>query len=246
VLFDVRPVDVNEEYIARAFFPNEPRASRNVLIDESAFNLDPNGKLTLVGVLRHELGHALGWRHEHTRPESGTCFEDQDWRPLTTYDAFSVMHYPQCNGAGDWTLDLTAKDKSGAACVYGPAAGFQIDTHICQHAATPQPASGATKVEHFSGQIALHAEKHLDPFEAKAGTQIVVSMTGSGDPDLYVRLGPLKPQRSGGKFSCRPYLTGAAEQCELTAGNPDRDSFRIMVHGYTAASYDLTVTYVPN
>jgi hypothetical protein len=117
VLFDVRPVNVNGQYLARAFFPDEPRSARNVLVDNSSFQLDPNGKLSLQGILRHELGHTLGFRHEHTRPDSGTCFEDNNWRPLTSYDAFSVMHYPQCNGQGDWALTLTAIDNSGAACV---------------------------------------------------------------------------------------------------------------------------------
>ncbi|MCZ7600726.1 MAG: hypothetical protein M5U09_27465 [Gammaproteobacteria bacterium] len=45
VVFDVRPVD-HGQYLARAFFPNEPRFGRNVLIDESSFDLDPNGTLT--------------------------------------------------------------------------------------------------------------------------------------------------------------------------------------------------------
>jgi hypothetical protein len=131
VLFDIRPVNVNGQYLARAFFPNEPRPERNVLIDESAFLMDPGAALQLVGILRHELGHVLGWRHEHTRPESGTCFEDNDWRPLTDYDRFSVMHYPQCNGGGDWSLNLTHQDRNGAACVYGPAPGFEVDPKIC-------------------------------------------------------------------------------------------------------------------
>jgi serine protease len=132
VLFDVRPVNVNGQYLARAFFPDEPRSSRNVLVDNTSFQLDPNGKLSLQGILRHELGHTLGFRHEHTRPDSGTCFEDNNWRPLTSYDAFSVMHYPQCNGQGDWSLTLTAIDNSGAACVYGLAPSFTIDNNICE------------------------------------------------------------------------------------------------------------------
>ena len=135
VVFDIRPVDVDGQYLARAFFPNEERAERNLLIDESSFHLDTGGALQLVGILRHELGHTLGWRHEHTRPESGTCFEDNNWRPLTDYDRFSVMHYPQCNGGADWSLKLTHLDKNGAACVYGAAPGFHIDPQICQERA---------------------------------------------------------------------------------------------------------------
>ena len=131
VVFDIRPVNVYGQYLARAFFPNEERAERNVLIDESSFLLDPDASLQLVGVLRHEIGHTLGWRHEHTRPESGTCFEDNNWRPLTDYDRFSVMHYPQCNGGADWSLKLTSLDKNGAACVYGAAPGFKVDPQIC-------------------------------------------------------------------------------------------------------------------
>jgi serine protease len=132
VLFDVSPVDVQGQYVARAFFPGDPRSARNLLIDNTSFNLNPNGKLTLAGILRHELGHVLGFRHEHTRPEAGQCFEDTDWTVVTNYDAFSVMHYPQCNGRGDWSLNLTKLDKNGAACVYGPAAGFRIKPNTCQ------------------------------------------------------------------------------------------------------------------
>jgi len=116
VLFDVNPVNVNGQYIARSFFPSTGRSTRNVLIDNSAF--DPTSGVPLIGVLRHELGHTLGFRHEHTRPEAGTCFEDNNWRALTTYDSASVMHYPQCNGTGDWTLTLTTRDAQGAASVY--------------------------------------------------------------------------------------------------------------------------------
>ena len=37
------------------------------------------------------------------------------------------MHYPQCNGKGDWSLVLTDKDKNGVACLYGPPPSFTID-----------------------------------------------------------------------------------------------------------------------
>ncbi|MEJ7598304.1 MAG: M57 family metalloprotease [Kofleriaceae bacterium] len=115
VVFDVNQVTTSQ-YLARAFFPSSSRRSRNVLISTSSFgNIAP---WTLAGVLRHELGHTIGFRHEHTRPESGTCFEDTSWRALTAYDSSSVMHYPQCNGTNNGDLVLTNSDKTGAAALY--------------------------------------------------------------------------------------------------------------------------------
>ncbi len=82
----------------------------------------------LEGMLRHLLGHVLGFDHEFVRPEAGSriCYEDVDpgaWRELTPYDAASVMYYSLnrwCaeRDAGD--LVLTAQDKQGARSVYGP------------------------------------------------------------------------------------------------------------------------------
>lgn len=115
VVFNVRQVSTTQ-YLARSFFPSTSRSGREVLISTSSFgNISP---YTLTGVLRHELGHTLGFRHEHTRPEAGTCFEDNNWRALTSYDSASVMHYPQCNGTNRGDLVLTSLDKSGAKSLY--------------------------------------------------------------------------------------------------------------------------------
>lgn len=114
VVFDVRQVS-GRAYLARSFFPSS-RANRELLVDIGAFkNIAP---WTLTGVLRHELGHILGFRHEHTRPEAAACFEDASWRAITRYDAASVMHYPQCNGTNEGDLVLTPLDKKGAAALY--------------------------------------------------------------------------------------------------------------------------------
>lgn len=115
VTFNVRQVS-GGQYLARAFFPSSSRRSREVLIDSTSFgSISP---WSLAGVLRHELGHTIGFRHEHTRPEAGTCFEDNNWRALTPYDSGSVMHYPQCNGTNGGDLSLTNSDKQGAAALY--------------------------------------------------------------------------------------------------------------------------------
>ena len=245
VVFDVRPVDVGGEYLARAFFPNEPRAARNVLIDKSAFELAPGENLQLAGILRHELGHTLGFRHEHTRPSSGRCFEDNDWRPVTSYDAFSVMHYPHCNGLGDWTLTLTAKDSSGAACLYGAAAGFTIDTAICAPEVVDDVPRGEPRTQTFSGQsVALDEWKEYGPFDVAPGSLFEARIGGasaSGDPDLYVRFG-FKPRSTA--YDCRPYLEGAEESCAVDVP-PDGRQAWIKVHGYAPGTYDLVVTHTP-
>jgi serralysin len=115
VVFNVRRV-CSGSFLASAFFPSFGRSSRQLSIDCSSFqNISP---WTLAGILRHELGHTLGFRHEHTRPESGTCFENSSWRALTAYDSSSVMHYPQCNGTQGGDLVLTSRDRSGAAALY--------------------------------------------------------------------------------------------------------------------------------
>ncbi len=114
VVFSVEPV-ATTQYIARAFFPSTPKRSRNVLVDDSIWS---SGSWTPANIMGHELGHTLGFRHEHTRPESGTCFEDNNWRPLTPYDSSSIMHYPQCNGTSS-NLSMTATDRQGAAALYG-------------------------------------------------------------------------------------------------------------------------------
>jgi serine protease len=225
VVFDVRPVNSGGQYLARAFFPDDVRADRNVLIDTTAFG--NNAPWTLTGILRHELGHTLGFRHEHTRPESGTCFEDSNWRALTTYDSASVMHYPQCNGSQTGDLVLTTKDIQGIQALYGAPGG------------TPPPTGGTPVTETKTGSVAASANVNYGPFSVVAGTTFKVAMTGTGDPDLYVQFGAAPTTSS---YACRPYLTGAAETCTVTVPAGQTSAY-IMVRGYSAATFSLTIDY---
>jgi hypothetical protein len=116
VIFPVQPTKATQ-FIARAFFPSSPDARRNILVNPVSLLNTPDWPPG--NILGHELGHTLGFRHEHTRPEAGVCFENLNWRPLTDYDSASIMHYPQCNGTS-LDLSFTATDGEGVVELYGP------------------------------------------------------------------------------------------------------------------------------
>jgi len=257
VLFDVRPTS-GSGYLARAFFPNDSRSNRNILIDNTAFTT--SGNPTIVGILRHELGHTLGFRHEHTRPEAGTCFEDNNWRPLTPYDSKSVMHYPQCNGKGDRTLSLTDKDIQGAVILYGEpnggggggdggggggsggggSGGGGNGGGGSGGGGPEEPSPSMPMTQTWNGAVMRYESKQLSPVDVLEGTDVQVVMTGSGDPDLYVRFGSAPTANS---WHCRPYKTGPNEQCALTVPSGQTRMY-VMVRGYKAGQFKVTANYM--
>ena len=151
VMFDVNPVNANGQYLARSFFPNSPRAERNVLIDNTAFQPGGTGTVSLNNIIGHELGHTIGFRHEHIRPEANAtqCAEDNQFRGLTTYDSASVMHYPQCNGTST-DLSFTQRDKEGVVLLYG--APLNNPSPMTQVTA---PSEGATVGQTFDVQASI-------------------------------------------------------------------------------------------
>lgn len=118
VLFTVREINALGKFIASAFFPNEPANRRRVLIDPSYYATS----FDKVGVLRHELGHVLGFRHEHIRSGAPPVCQGEDTGDtieLSAYDPQSVMHY-FCGGVGTRELQITSLDKTASRLVYGP------------------------------------------------------------------------------------------------------------------------------
>ncbi|MFU8806857.1 MAG: matrixin family metalloprotease [Bradymonadaceae bacterium] len=141
VVFNVSAAPSGSWYIARAFFPEYDRADREIRINwrehDGMLTRRANENYTLLGVMRHEIGHVLGFRHEHIRPEaSGRCFENDDFRPITEYDSSSVMHYPHCGGDNDWGLEFSENDIRGGRFFYpnfdefvADRCTFELDTN---------------------------------------------------------------------------------------------------------------------
>jgi serine protease len=229
VQFDVR-LTSDTSYLARAFFPGDARSSRNILISTSAFgSISP---WTLTGILRHELGHTLGFRHEHTRSTSNSCYEDSSWRALTAYDAASVMHYPQCAGTQTGDLVITSLDASGAAALYGAPGSGGGGGGGGGETGTPATAT-------MSGSIATGAWAYSAALPVVAGTTFTATMTGTGDPDLYVHFGA---QPTTTAFTCRPYLSSASESCSETVP-PGATTAYVGVRGYRTGTYNVAISY---
>ena len=105
---------------ARAFFPDIAREDRQLQVDDIAFTTTVGGR-DLQGIMRHEVGHILGFRHEHIWIAC-TIESVGDGRRVTDYDEDSVMHYPQCRSMNAGGYRQTARDYQGAAELYGLSA----------------------------------------------------------------------------------------------------------------------------
>jgi hypothetical protein len=118
--FFVTEFDAGGAFIAESFFPGEQISLRKIRLDPSFYT----SPYDMTGMLRHELGHILGFRHEHIFsndrmcPVEGLIYKHLKAKPLTHYDPYSVMHYFCGNTKGDLRLLLTSYDSTGSIKVY--------------------------------------------------------------------------------------------------------------------------------
>jgi hypothetical protein len=125
------PFDAKDGLLALAFFPNAPLDERVVYV--GPLTLDSFVGYDQVGVIRHEFGHVLGFRHEQIRKEAmvGMTPEEEEhaeqWvtggiggEAITKYDGQSVMHYPidPAKGIGTFDFELSEIDKEGFGTLY--------------------------------------------------------------------------------------------------------------------------------
>ncbi|HBQ12997.1 MAG TPA: hypothetical protein DEF51_18295 [Myxococcales bacterium] len=62
-----------------------------------------------------------------------------------------------------------------------------------------------------------------------------IELSGSGDADLYVRIGSAPTTRA---YDCRPYRSDSNETCEVTLASDA--PLHVMVRGYSASEFSLT------
>ncbi|MFD1626488.1 matrixin family metalloprotease [Azospirillum griseum] len=116
-------------YVAHAFYPFSAKTSR-VLRISSRYRTD-HPDYDAVGVLRHELGHILGYTHEHAAADpkqQTTCGWTGERLPakvraiaVTEYDPQSIMHYPCGTSRAKATFALSPRDIAGHRALYGPS-----------------------------------------------------------------------------------------------------------------------------
>jgi vibriolysin len=98
---------------------------------------------------------------------------------------------------------------------------------------------GTPVTETASGTVARRELDHFGPYSVVAGTSFQVTMTGSGNPDLYVRFGSAPTTNA---YDCRSSNSGASETCTLTVPAGQGSAY-VMVRGASSGSYNLTLRY---
>ena len=118
--------------------------------------------------------------------------------------------------------------------IMGSVSASQLNMVTGEQDNTFTPGGGGTPVAwaglNESGSVAKSAKKSFTTPTLADGTY-EFKMTGTGDADLYVKVGGAPSLTS---YDCRPYKTGSTEACRVTIAQPT--TIGVMVNGYAASS----------
>ncbi|NTX02169.1 M4 family metallopeptidase [Myxococcus sp. CA040A] len=181
----------------------------------------PAGRASLVVTTSGGTGDADLYVRFGAAPNSGTY----DCRPYTSGNAETcTINNPQ---AGTWYVMVNAFSAYSGLTLTGTYSGGG------------GPGTPTTETE--SGSVTRNTNVRYGPYTVVPGTTFSVVMTGTRNPNLYVRFGS---QPTTNAYDCRPNLSGAAETCTLTVP-AGQTAAHVMVRGASnqAATYNLTINY---
>jgi vibriolysin len=154
-------------------------------------------------------------------PNSGTY----DCRPYTGGNAESCSFTnPQ---AGTWYVMVNGFSSYSGLTLTGTYGGGT--------------GTGTPTTTTASGTVTRNENDNFGPYNVVAGTSFSVVMSGTGNPNLYVRFGAAPTTKL---YDCRPNANGASETCTLTVPAGQSSAY-VMVRGGSSgtASYNLTINY---
>lgn len=132
---------------------------------------------------------------------------------------------------------LANSDSTGAHSLKFARLGLSFAVELGNDGPTTVPTD---KTETFTGSLTKGQTKSFGPFKAKAGGTFKLSTTGTGDIDIYGKLGAVPTTTS---YGCKSDGGTATETCSINV-TANSDGY-VLIKGYTAGSYTLTVTYRP-
>ncbi len=153
---------------------------------------------------------------------------DGTWNPTASCQGF---HAGTASGGGTPRLACTDEPVSGPSATCGaPFAG----------GVNPPPVTPPTVTAQVDGQVARGQAVRYNAIAAAPGTVFEVSISGTGDADLYVRVGAAPDLET---FDCRPFTDGSTESCAVEVDASGE--VHVMVNGFTDATYTLDAEWTP-
>jgi serine protease len=110
----------------------------------------------------------------------------------------------------------------------------------------PAPGEGTPQSGSAEGDVALGGRVDFEPLPVVPGSTIDVTLSGTGDPDLYVSINQqaaLAGAPTQTTHLCVPFLDGPDERCSFTVPPDATDAF-ITVHGFAASSFRIDASWV--